>query len=497
MKRHTPIRDYIVATTDRRHELRGARWESLRRGASGTPGLAPEMERTRLRTRFEHGMAFETYEAIAHALPEPGTGAMTTAAAELSAPEKLSVLLHHSVWPLRWEPLNGSGQHRAVASPGALFPVDLHLLARTRNGPRVLHCSPRDLCLVEARALPEEALPADADALSMIVVGNLGRCVRGYGDLALCLVAIEAGMLQTQLRLVAETLGWRLRCEVDHDHDAARATLGIAHWSEMPMLRCRLSGDGAAAATEALATHRLTTIRPLPHHAASDEHPLMREVVRLADRREIGALRNVDDAETAPHAEADAHDPFPLLEATRRRSSGLGQGIVRWTEDFTAECLRNLLNDTRRLARNDALPAASDTALAVSLAWRATERGPLDLYDLDASLTRMIASPANAERLRLARGMCRDNTCLLVTIGVDARRIDDEAGARSLLDAYLGAGALSQCFSLASARRGLVARAFMAYPDAKKNPLVSLERRALVQVLIGCDTRPNPAFPMA
>jgi hypothetical protein len=497
MKPHTPVQDYIVATTDRRSELRGARWEGLRRGGAATPGLAPEMERTRLHPRFENGVVFGTCDAIAYDLPETVVGGAMPAA-ERPASDKLAWLLRHTVWPLRWEPLNGSGQHRAVPSPGALYPVDLLLLARTRDGARVLHCSPRDMALVETRALSDEALPASADALSMVAVGNVGRCVGGYGDLALCLVTLEAGMLQTQLRLVAGALGWGLRIDAGHDHDALRATLGLAHWSEVPMLCFRLTGEGAASATSELASRRLTTIRPHPHHDAADRHPLMREVVRLAGPSGNDAARcAVDAAASADPATPACDDAFPLFDASWRRSSGLGQGIVRWTADFTAELLQNVLADTRRLARDAAWPTADRPPLAVTLVWRPTEHGPVGLYALDADLGRTTPVPASAARLRFARDVCRDNSGLVATIAVDARRIDDRAGARALLDAYLAAGALAQCLGLAAARHGLVARAFMAYPDDAKNPLVPLEQRTLVQILFGYDPRPNPAFPMA
>lgn len=489
MTSRTPVHDFLVATSERRRELRGERWDGLRQGVASSLPLAPEMNRTRPHPKFEKGVRFAPHDAVAYDVPAPSVDAACEAS---TAADKLSHVLRHSAWPFRWEPLNACGQHRAVGTPGALFPVDVYLLARTRRGARALHCSPRDLCLLEAAELPDAAAGETTDALSIVVVGNLGRCVGIYGDLALWLVALEAGMLQAQIRLVARTVGWRVDDTADHDYDATRALLGIAHWSEAPLIRCRLTGGGAASATAGLAERRLRTIRPLPHHAEADAHPMMRSFVRLA----------AAPPPVVPHANGerfgasgDDGDAFPIVDASYRRSSGIGNGIVRWTRDLTTHLRDAVLADTRRLANDSECVVSAPTPFAVSLAWRPTQSGPATIFDLDVSQARLTEVPASDEAVEAARGMCRYNAALLITIGADGSAIAG-AGARAVVDTYLRAGALAQCFSLAAARNGLSARLFMAYPDEMKNLVMPLARRALVQILIGYDTRPNPVFPI-
>lgn len=502
MTSHTPVQDYIVATSDRRRELRGARWDGLRQGGTSSIfPLAPEMDRTRLHPRFEKGVTFEPHQAAAYVLPEPpDTTAIEDGAATagLSASEKLSVLLRHSAWPIRWEPLNGCGQHRAVPTPGALFPVDLYLIARTRNGPRALYCSPRDLCLLERCAVPEDAAPEDEDALSLVIVGNLGRCVGIYGDLALWLVALEAGMLQAQIHFVARTLGWRLRPCARHDDDALRTLLGIGHWSESPMVSCRLSGDRAGSALSDLGARPLETIRPRPHHADADAHPSMRDFVQLAA---TAPIRTTSDAAAGYGGIDDADDTpaglFSVPGLSGRRSSGLGNGIARWTKAMDATVLDALLADTRMLVRASGSHAVGTMPLCVTLVWKATQEAPVRIFDVDLVHPRMTPMPCGEDTLRVAREMCRYNTGILITIGVDGHLAGDGAAAQALVDAYLRAGVLSQCMSLAAARNGMTARLFMAYPDDLKNLLMPLEMRALVQILIGFDPRPNPGFPIA
>jgi len=502
MTSDTPVQDYIVATSDRRRELRGARWEGLRQGGTSSIfPLAPEMDRTRLHPRFEKGVTFERHQAAAYVLPEPPDTAATAdsaAVAGQTAAEKLSVLLRHSAWPIRWEPLNGCGQHRAVATPGALFPVDLYLIARTRSGPRALYCSPRDLCLLESCAVPGDAAPEDGDALSLVIVGNLGRCVGIYGDLALWLVALEAGMLQAQIHFVARTLGWRLHRCSRRDDAAMRTLVGLGHWSESPMVGCRLSGDRVGSALSDLSARPLETIRPRPHHADADAHPSMRDFVRLAA---TAPIRTASDA-VAGHGVIDDADDTPtgsisVLDLSHRRSSGLGNGIARWTRAIDATVLDALLADTRLLVRGSGSHAVGTMPLCMTLVWKATQEAPVRIFDVDPVGPRTTPMACSEDTLRAAREMCRYNTGILITIGVDGHLASDGAAAQALIGAYLRAGVLSQCVSLAAARNGLTARAFMAYPDDLKNLLMPLEMRALVQILIGFDPRPNPGFPIA
>jgi hypothetical protein len=503
MHRDTSLEDFVVATSDRRRELRGERWDGLRRAVGVQRPLANKVERTSPSARFETGMRFEAHEAEAYRLPE--SPAIDLAAAKASTPaQKLALLLRHSVWPLRWEPLNGSGQHRAVPTPGALFPVDAYLMASMRQGPRALYCSPRDLCLLDVAALPAADAQRLDEASSLILVGNLGRCVGIYGDLALSLAALEIGMLQAQLVLVAEELGWRLRSALDPAPAHSRVSLGIAHWSELPVLHCRLQGEGVAQATAALSSHRLATFRPLPHHAAADAHPLMREIVRSYEMRDAAAPAHIERRDAPFEGASDesrgvvATDTLSAMALSERRSSGLSNGVVRWTRDFPAAAMERWLVDTRTLLHRliDAPPTAGlpSFPLLATLAWRRNRSGEPVLLDLDPPHARYTEIDADAQRLELVRGMCQNGTVALVTIGIDAAAFGRAADASSYLAAHLAAGAWSQAFCLAAAANGLVARIFQAYPDEMKNPLLPLQARTLVQILVGYDPRPNPAF---
>lgn len=491
MSSSTPVTDFVVATSDRRRELRGARWDSLRQGASTGAPLVPVMDRTRPQPRFEKGVTFATHQAVAHFLPPvaaAGNAARRGQHDEPDAATRLALLLQHAAWPLRWEPLNGCGQHRAVATPGALFPVDLYLRAQTCNGPRVLYCSPRDLCLLETAAAHETV-----DGLEWIIAGNLGRCVGIYGDLALWLVALEAGMLQAQLQLVARALGWQLAFASDHDYAALRGLAGLTHWSEVPLLRGRLSGDGAATAAAQLRCMALATLRALPHHAAAEHHPLMRRFLEHSPAQAAAAEPRSPHATPDDAGENDTR-AFPLLDVSARRSSGLGSGVARWTRDLPDALLQALLADTQQLLRDNGCADPAAAPLVVSLYWRPTQSASAALFDLDPVQARLTPLAPSAQALAAARSMCRYNDALLLTIGTDGNLASEQAGGRPLIDAHLRAGVLAQCLSLAAVRSGLTARLFMAYSDAQKNLLLPLDKRTLVQILIGFDPRANPAF---
>lgn len=523
--RATVLEDFVVATSDRRRELRGERWEGLRQGLGPQRPSAAAGDRSRPAPRFEKGLQYDAVEARAHVLPEPphvDTGDADGCTAGRCTPaEKLALLMRHALWPLRWEPLNGVGQHRAVGTPGALFPVDTYLLAPTSAGPRALYCSPRDLCLLEVGPPASDDAPQADAAPTLVVVANLGRCVGVYGDLALSLTALEAGMLQAQLAWVTDALGWRLESEAILDPAPWRTRLGIAHWSELPLLQCRLHGDEPAQATTALPARRLRTLQPRPHHAAADTHPLLRDIVQRATMPDVapgtgpsapahtstGTQPGRAASSAAGSARASAERPaFHVLSLSERRSSGAHNGVVRWTGDLTADSLEDWLADARHLLhRPVALPRPADPAhhpLQATLVWRPTRDGPPMLLRLDRLLDAE-REPAQLQReridadpalLALARSLCQDGTVAVATIGIDAAALRSDAGLPSYLAAHRAAGGWAQALSLAAAHHGLTARLFQAYPDEMKNRLLPLRARTLVQILIGRDPRPNPAY---
>ncbi len=505
------IRNYIVATTDRRLELQGPKWAAARQA------LSASMATSRLETVHPHAInarfeaqdfSFEHYRARACQLsgnppPDARPGADQADAVALDAVTKLSLLLRYSVLPLRWEPINEAAQHRGIASPAALFPIDLYVIGKTLHGVSILRSSPRDLCLIIEREnahLDEVQYPADT--LTLAIIAKLGNCVEPYGEFSPCLVALEAGMLQCQLSTLCAALGWQAEVCARHDEHAIRNSIGLEHWSEVPLVSLTIRGDGIANLLNKLQVHEINTLRPAARHGLSEQYPRMRELISAATQPALSTR----PALTRKHSESlNGHDSsgwrtarwsagYDLFKAIENRSSGYGEGISGWRSDWSAAQLRALLDDAAVLFKLKGESDLPRVETAVSLAARFSADGAVQTYTFEPDTGRLAPLASSPAALAVATAMCRFNHCLMVNIGVDDAGALSALGPRAFFSSHIAAGALAQCFCLAAAGHGLTARPLRSYTDREANLLMPLNMRIILQIQVGFETHPNPAF---
>jgi len=484
-------RDFFVATTDRRSELGGSKWDLLRRGAGPVPAGAPTPAQAAPPgfASFSGGERdHEPAAAIAHHLPRP---APAQAPVDLSPAEKLALILRYAAMPLRWEPLNLLSQHRGVGSAAGSFPIDTYVIAPHPGGARVLRCSPPDFALLdEGRPAPGPPVGAP-DALTLILVGCHGVCAREYGELSASLLALEAGMISGQIALLAASLGWRARAMPAQYWRPCREALGLGHWSDMPMVCLRLAGDGASSAISSLKASRIRTLKPVARPARADAFPRLRAMIERASEAGGGPAGPAV-------AGAGMEDAFPAWAADRglpaalaSRSSGSSVPAAGSPDPWDRATRDSLLGD---LAVLDGVAGATRPAipLFLSLSGRTAEG--------DSLQTRQVALPAcslSAGRIPEFADSLPPGSFGIFTIGVDDKAALESHGAFGFTAAHVAAGSLAQCICLAAALHGLTARPLRSYSDKHANALLPLEARVLLQIQIERSRRANISYRLS
>jgi hypothetical protein len=479
-------RDFFVATTDRRSELAGLKWDMLRRGPEPGAARAPRPPQAAPPgfASFTGGERLhEPFTATAYHLPRV---APARAPGGLSPGETLALILRYAAMPLRWEPLNQLSQHRGAGSAAASFPIDTYVIAPQPGGP-ALRCSPLDFALLDEGRPPPGPLADTGDALTLILVGCHDVCARDYGALSASLLALEAGMIAGQIGLLAALLGWRAGAMAVPDWRPCREALGLDHWSDMPMVRLRLAGDGASVAVSSLDVSRIRTLKPVARHASAEAFPRLRALIERALHPGCGA---------AGTAGADvATEAFPawaadrgLLAAFASRSSGPGGAAAGWPGIWDGAMRDALLAD---LAILDAVAAATRPAvpLFLSLCGRTAAADPLRAYQVDLPASSLSPGPAGP----LEGSVPPDSFCTF-TIGVDDKAALDRQGAFGFTAAHVAAGSLAQCICLAAALHGLTARPLRSYSDKHASALLPVAARALLQIQIERPRRANIAY---
>jgi SagB-type dehydrogenase family enzyme len=178
--------------------------------------------------------------------------------------ERLATLLYANLGILRVD-LNdprGHAVHRAIPSPGNLFPSELFAYV-PREGICHYDVLRHDLGLVRgedegARERLEAALDRSLEPFDAVVLVSsvLWRLVQKYANFAYRLACLEAGHLVGNLLVTARALGWRAEVQYRFDDDALEDALGLPPRSvatmaavllsaERPRWRLHPRGDGA------------------------------------------------------------------------------------------------------------------------------------------------------------------------------------------------------------------------------------------------------------
>lgn len=486
---HPILRDYLTATTYRRIELAGRKWEAAR-AANGIVASSQDPPATLSSSPDSRRIV----PAMARRLMTPlslDRGDRLHPIDQLSGPEKLSLVLRYAALPVRWETGSDMIEHRGVPSAGALYPLEITLLGSADGAgsrPR-MRCSAPDLSLLEEN----EAEPGIwAGPIEIAIVARLRRCAEDYGDLALCVAALEAGMCVAQLRILLWIVGWG--SEARPPEWSATAELGLTHWSDMvlALLATTLPPD----AVDGLPLQRIETEVEATRYDSAERHPRLRAVAQLIaesdagpERWESGRPFSAGVARGLP-----CRNPRALLHAMATRSSGRAEDGGWPSSAATFDRLNLLLADVLGLIETSCRGSVADEAV-IALIHR---RGPLHppeflRFDPISGMLAPLADTKPAQRA--AGGMGGQDQMLLVTIGLDEVALLQALGPGGLIACYTAAGAIGQCFCVAAALHGLVARPLKSYQDRESDLLLPVRARTFLQIRIGFRGPPNIAFP--
>jgi SagB-type dehydrogenase family enzyme len=161
-------------------------------------------------------------------LPAPYLAALLAAAGGITGATEVDVAGHDT----------RSIRHRAVASAGGLYPVEIWVAALRVSGVErgVFRYRPTDDRLVAegdeaaldgvlaAIAAPEELLAVSRAAAILLLVGRPWRTLRKYGDRGLRFLFLEAGAIAAHVNLAAAALGvGSADCASVYDDEVHRA----------------------------------------------------------------------------------------------------------------------------------------------------------------------------------------------------------------------------------------------------------------------------------
>lgn len=486
---HPILRDYLTATTYRRLELAGRKWEAAR--AAAGIGRSPQEPPA---AHSSSGGNRPTVRANSRRLMTPPSlnrEDRLHPIEQLSGSEKLSLVLRYAALPVRWETGSDMIEHRGVPSAGALYPLEITLLGSAGGAgsrPR-MRCSAPDLSLMEEN---EAEAGIWAGPIEIAIVARLGRCAEDYGDLALCVAALEAGMCVAQLRILLGIVGWGSEARLPER--SATAELGLTHWSDMvlALLGTTLPPD----AVDGLPAQQIDTEVEVTRYDSAEKHPRLRAVAQLiAESDAVPGRWDPGQPFSAGLPQGlPRRNPRTLLHAMATRSSGRAEDGGWPSSAATFEPLNPLLADVFGLMETSCRGSVADEAV-IALIHRRGPFHPPEYLRFDP-ISGKLAPLGDAKLVqRAAGGMGGQDQMLLVTIGLDEVALLQALGPAGLIACYTAAGAIGQCFCVAAALHGMVARPLKSYDDRESDLLLPVRARTFLQIRIGFQGPPNIAFP--
>ena len=466
------VRDFLALTGPRRDDLRGAKWPRGRPGgsvrepaasrdAAPRPPIAPAL--LLRRDPLPAGLPSQAARALFSAMP---------------AGARLSLALRYAIAPLRREAGQPGVGHRAVASAAALFPVDVFVIAPDGSLPTTYRCCADAAALLCDDRVRLRVPPADPGALTLVLVARLARCIEPYGDLAPCLALIEAGMVEAQLSLMLGLAGWPAELRQVTASGVVDTDL---HWSDLPVSVMTVAGAGTALAT---LDRGATPVGCEPDHASAEPFDRVRRLLAAIAAPVVAAMPPAR-ATRATHSTRWLA-PRCLARAAERRSSGSAGGHAQ-RRGVGAAAVEAMLRDVATLAAM--LPSGGASRPVTTVAARSGDDDAVRSFAFepgDAVAFRPVHRiPGDAEPI------LPDGAVLLVTLGYDHVAALAAEGAGAYATAHRSVGRVAQCFCLAAAAHGLVARPLRSFVPAAADARMPLAADAVLQIVVGVDVAPT------
>jgi hypothetical protein len=387
----------------------------------------------------------------------------------------MSQLLHYAAMPTRLEPLSATKEHRCLASGGNAHGVALWVRLAGASGSRLYRLDIGERRLIAAagaRALDK----GGAQAVEVIPVAHMQAVIKGYGEFGLCLLLLEAGMMQLQLATLAAHLGLAPQLAAGTASAQFRSEAGADDGGSivLPGIRIDLAAPWPVADVQQIAHVAL------PDPPQQGDRPLL--------GRMLGAIQTALDGPAAWRA---AGTPWP------------GPGLARPFAATVARSSGDAAHDQGgRLAEDDMMAlidAGHAHACAIDPAGRLADLSlHLAVRTSGAGLRLWERAPVGPWRQTTPRGAAAglegDVDAILTLHADDGFARDGDAGR--FARAFLAAGQIVQGVCLAGPQFGAFVRPHKAIADAIVNAQLPLAQRALVQLHIGAIAVPPLRFPL-
>ena len=362
--------------------------------------------------------------------------------------------------------------YRAAPSAGALYPVEVYVLAADIDGLEdgLYHYSLMDFELTRLRQGPP---PPGLPAPSLALTGLFFRSVWKYRDRALRYCLLDTGHLAENLSLAGSALRLESEFLADFDDDALNEYLGLDREKEAALGLFRL-GRRQEASQEASTNQGPAPIElpeALPVAPRETSSPLISEAMSLTSapcRDEVvEAARPMGEEFNLPYPLWSEFEGPTLVKALQSRRS---------RRNFRAATL--LQRDLRR-ALEMILPRGADRYVDLGLVINEIQDIPDGYYRLTGDEYKIIRhrggfmSPSLADAALSQDWVGRANINLVFSARLGA--MEERLGPRALRLAYLTAGRIGQRAYLAAEAMGWGACGIGAFFDRDVSRLLGLD----------------------
>jgi hypothetical protein len=483
------LRQFLIATSERRTELPGSRWQTEPQAPNSNSDQQPFPAESP-----PQAIAFAEFDVTANGdivdqvdvlrLPPPAKPSIVDAdnasIAPLSAGERLATLIHYAIAPLSFSPASPLTQHRAHASGGGKFAVAADLVVNRNGAESRLRWLPLHQGF-EARSSATPNTPApDPDHIRLVLVAQHGLVAKSYGSFGFLLTCFECGMIGAQWALLAHRLGYRgIRGRV-----APHYEMVAVPWTDTPLLDIEMRAPSGTHGLDEARLENAFLLRPKNTPYRPEILPYLSEL--------LAAWQVSDPLITDGNAQATPAD-FPLATAALRRSSGVASEYVRLIHGLSVDDAESWLQRADNLCDATLFNAAQ---LAISVLIKTTGDGPILAYMWQPGAYKLEPTELTGGALTEALSWFSDESTMIVTIGSDVQSAVDTGNVPEFANILMRVGAWAHCLALVAAEHGAAARALKGVPDAQSGLLLPVSMRSLLQIYVGFEDLPNPLFPI-